>query len=46
MEKEFSVEELVEAGLLSRHEDGSVLDRFRARLIIPIRDVQGQVIGF
>ena len=45
-EKGFSVEELVEAGLLSRHEDGSVLDRFRARLIIPIRDVQGQVIGF
>jgi DNA primase len=45
-EKGFSVEELVEAGLLSRHEDGSVLDRFRGRLIIPIRDVQGQVIGF
>lgn len=46
MEKGFTVEELIEAGLLSRHEDGSVLDRFRGRLIIPIRDVQGRVIGF
>ncbi len=45
-EKGFTVEELIEAGLLSRHEDGSVLDRFRGRLIIPIRDVQGRVIGF
>lgn len=45
-DKGFPIEELIEAGLLSRHEDGSVLDRFRGRLIIPIRDVQGRVIGF
>lgn len=45
--KGFQVEELVEAGLLSQREDGSAaFDRFRGRLIIPIRDVQGQVIGF
>ena len=34
------------AGLLIRREDGGVHDRFRHRLVIPIRDIQGRVIGF
>jgi DNA primase len=43
----YSREELVSAGLLvQRDEDGSVYDRFRGRLMIPIRDVKGRTIGF
>ena len=42
-----SVDELVKAGLLVRKEEtGSVYDRFRDRLMIPIRDLKGRVIGF
>lgn len=37
---------LVEAGLASRAESGRVYDRFRNRLMFPIRDRKGQVIGF
>ncbi|MBE9507556.1 MAG: DNA primase, partial [Chloroflexi bacterium] len=43
----YTVEELIKAGLLvQREESGSTYDRFRDRLMIPIRDVQGRVIGF
>jgi len=46
-EQGYTVEELVKAGLLAQREDsGSTYDRFRDRLMIPIRDAQGQVIGF
>ncbi len=39
--------ELVDAGLLVEREDGSSsYDRFRHRLMIPIRNIQGQIIGF
>jgi len=39
--------DLLAAGLVIEREDGSgAYDRFRGRLIIPIRDVRGQVIGF
>jgi DNA primase len=39
--------DLVEAGLLvEKEETGTSYDRFRNRLIIPIRDVQGRVIAF
>jgi DNA primase len=41
------VEELIEAGLLVQKEaDGGTYDRFRDRLMIPIRDAQERVIGF
>ncbi len=43
--KAFSDEELVAAGLVSSGDKG-VYDRFRGRLIWPIRDVTGQTIGF
>jgi DNA primase len=46
-EQGYSVEELIKAGLLvHKEETDSVYDRFRDRLMIPIRDVQGRVIGF
>jgi DNA primase len=42
----FTVAELVRAGLLVEKEEGGTYDRFRGRLMIPIRDVRGRVIGF
>lgn len=43
--KGFTQDELVAAGLVSQGDRG-VYDRFRGRLIWPIRDVTGQTIGF
>jgi len=40
------VARLVEAGLLIRNEQGHVYDRFRDRIMFPIRNVKGDVIGF
>jgi DNA primase len=39
-------EELVTAGLVVRRDDGSLVDRFRNRLIFPIRDRHGTILGF
>ncbi|MDR0890269.1 MAG: DNA primase [Oscillospiraceae bacterium] len=45
--KGYSKEELLEAGLvLSNKEKGTLYDRFRNRLMFPIIDVRGNVIGF
>ena len=41
----FTREELLTAGLVSQGQRG-VYDRFRGRLVWPIRDVSGQTIGF
>ncbi len=40
------VDQLVEAGLLIKVEDRDPYDRFRGRLMIPIRDPRGRVIAF
>ncbi len=42
----FSADELTAAGLLSTGERGNTYDRFRGRVIWPIRDVTGQTVGF
>ncbi len=42
----YSRGQLVAAGLLVTREDGRVYDRFRGRLMIPIRDARGRVIAF
>jgi DNA primase len=45
--KGYSLAELEEAGLVIQREDqGGYYDRFRGRLMIPIRDSQGRTIGF
>jgi len=42
----YTEEELISAGLLGRGERGDVYDRFRGRLIWPIRDATGATLGF
>jgi DNA primase len=42
----FTETELTAAGLLSTGDRGNSYDRFRGRLIWPIRDVTGQTVGF
>src|SRR5512135_2633962 len=37
---------LLEAGLLRRRDDGSLVPRFRGRLLFPIHDLRGRVVGF
>jgi DNA primase len=41
-----SVDELVEAGLVHPPRGGRARDRFRDRLVFPIRDERGEVLGF
>jgi DNA primase len=43
--KGFSDAELTEAGIASASTRGGVYDRFRGRIIIPIRDASGRAIG-
>jgi DNA primase len=42
----FTSDELVTAGLVGKGERGDYYDRFRGRLVWPIRDVTGQTLGF
>ncbi len=42
----FSEDEMTGAGLVGRGERGELYDRFRSRLIWPIRDTTGQTVGF
>jgi DNA primase len=39
-------EVLLEAGLATRGDDGTVRDRFRGRITFPIQDLQGRHLGF
>ena len=45
-DKGFSNQELLEAGLVSQRDSGGFNDRFRNRLMIPIRDENGRMTGF
>ena len=44
--KGYSQEELVTAGLAKESSRGTLIDRFHRRLVWPIRDITGDVIGF
>jgi len=37
---------LLDAGLAAMRDDGSVIPRFRARLLFPIHDLRGRAVGF
>ena len=45
-DKGYTEAELLEAGLVSQRESGGFIDRFRNRLMIPIRDETGKMTGF
>ena len=42
----FTQADLLKAGLLTRNDKGNVYDRFRDRIMFPIRDTRGRVMGF
>lgn len=47
LSKDYNEEELLAAGLLARkEEDGKLFDRFRHRIIFPISDRRGKIVGF
>lgn len=42
----YEADDIVAAGLAIRNDEGRIYDRFRNRLMIPIRDDRGRVVGF
>jgi DNA primase len=44
--KSFSEKELIDTGIVSQRESGGIYDRFRNRIMIPIRDARGRMTGF
>ena len=44
--KDFGEDRLVGAGLLIRNDSGRTYDRFRERIVFPIRNARGRVVGF
>ena len=45
-EKGYSKMELIDAGLAVAGKNGGIYDKFRARLMLPVIDVRGDVVGF
>lgn len=45
-DKGFTADEIVIAGLAGRSQRGNLYDRFRGRVIWPIRDITGDTVGF
>ncbi|TFH37665.1 MAG: DNA primase [Anaerolineales bacterium] len=46
LERGYPMEDVQEAGMVSERESGGFYDRFRHRLMFPIRDVRGRMAGF
>ncbi len=46
IKKDFKPEEIVAAGLAGWRENGQLYDRFRDRLMFPLADTHGNVVGF
>lgn len=42
----FTLQEMADAGLILKNKNGGYYDRFRNRLMFPIIDVRGEVVGF
>lgn len=42
----YTQDDVIEAGVATRNDKGHVYDRFRHRLVIPIRDGRGRTVGF
>jgi len=46
LSKKFKIQELIDAGLAIAKDTGGAYDRFRGRVVFPIRDRRGRVVGF
>jgi DNA primase len=46
LSKKYAKQDIVSAGLLIKKDDGSYYDRFRGRIMFPIKNIQGEVVGF
>ncbi|MFN2101572.1 DNA primase [Finegoldia dalianensis] len=46
LQKGYQKDDIIELGLINQDEKGNVYDKFRNRLMFPIIDVRGNVIGF
>lgn len=46
LQKGYQKDDIIEVGLINQDEKGNVYDKFRNRLMFPIIDVRGNVIGF
>jgi DNA primase len=46
VERGYQVEDIEQAGMISTRDSGGYYDRFRHRLMFPIRDVRGRMAGF
>ena len=44
--KGYTDDDLLAAGLLTQRDDGRIYDRFRHRVMFPIRDARGRAVGF
>jgi len=44
--QQYSEQQLIDSGLVIKKDDGKVYDRYRDRIMFPIRNRKGQVIGF
>ncbi len=42
----YQIDEIIAAGLAIRNEQGRIYDRFRHRMMVPIRDGRGHTLGF
>jgi DNA primase len=45
-QRDFSVSQMEQSGLVGKRQDGSLYDRFRNRLMFPIHNESGKIIGF
>ncbi len=45
-ERGYQAQEQVEAGIASERDSGGIFDRFRGRIVFPIRDARGRMAGF
>lgn len=46
LEKGYEESEAVDAGMVAERDSGGLYDRFRHRIMIPIRDARGRMVGF
>lgn len=46
LERKYSSQDIISAGLAIKKDNGGHYDRFRSRIMFPIADINGQVVGF